>query len=138
MNQFFQRMKLALARFMQGRHGPDHLSTFTLFTGLAFSLIGSFTGIGILPFIGFVLYGLTLFRMFSRNNEARIRENQKYLTLISDWKTRITQFVRRLKNRKNYKYFHCPQCKVLLRLSRGCGEKEITCVRCGHQFKQKA
>jgi hypothetical protein len=27
---------------------------------------------------------------------------------------------------------------VLLRMKRGSGEKDITCVRCGHQFKQKA
>ena len=43
-----------------------------------------------------------------------------------------------MKNRKDYKYFKCPNCKVLLRLKRGCGEKEITCVRCQHRFKQKA
>ena len=32
----------------------------------------------------------------------------------------------------------CPQCKQLLRLKRGCGEKQITCAKCGHQFQQKA
>ena len=63
---FLQRLKESFARFMQGRHGPDNLGMFTLITGLACSLLGSFTGIGILSLLGFALYVWTLFRMFSR------------------------------------------------------------------------
>ena len=111
---FLQRLKMSLARFMQGRHGADNLGMFTLITGLACSLIGSFTGIGLLSLVGFALYIITLFRMFSRNHEKRMAENRKY------------------------RYFKCPNCKVLLRMKRGSGEKDITCVRCGYQFKQKS
>ena len=135
---FLQRLKESFARFMQGRHGPDNLGMFTLITGLACSLLGSFTGIGILSLLGFALYVWTLFRMFSRNNDKRFAENRKYIELTSNWKTRIRQFVKRMKNRRDYRYFKCPNCKVLLRMKRGSGEKEITCVRCGHQFKQKS
>ena len=31
----FQRLKMSLARFMQGRHGADNLGVFTLFAGRA-------------------------------------------------------------------------------------------------------
>ena len=122
---------------MQGRHGADQLGMFTLIAGLVLSLLASFTGIGIFSLLGLALYIWTLFRMFSRNHEARVRENQKYVALTSGWKTKLSQFWKRQKNRKEYKYFRCPKCRLLLRLKRGCGEKEITC-RCGHQFKQKA
>ena len=135
---FFQRLKMSIARFMQGRHGADNLGMFTLIAGLACSLLASFTGIGLLSLVGLGLYVWTLFRMFSRNHEKRLAENRKYIELTSGWKTKSSQFVKRIKNRSQYKYFKCPNCKVLLRLKRGCGEKEITCVRCGHQFKQKA
>ena len=135
---FLQRLKESFARFMQGRHGPDNLGMFTLITGLACSLLGSFTGIGILSLLGFALYVWTLFRMFSRNNDKRFAENRKYIELTSNWKTRIRQFIKRMKNRRDYRYFKCPNCKVLLRMKRGTGEKDITCVRCGHQFKQKS
>ena len=135
---FLQRVKAALARFMVGRHGPDNLGMFTLVAGLVCSLLGSFTRIGLLSLIGFVLYVTTLFRMFSRNHEKRMAENRKYIELTSDWKTKIRQFFRRMKNRRDYKYFKCPNCKVLLRMKRGSGEKEITCVRCGHQFTRKS
>ena len=135
---FWAKIKGFLFSFMQGRHGADQLGMFTLIAGLVFSLLASFTGIGIFSILGLGLYIWTLFRMFSRNHEARIKENQKYVALTSGWKTKTSQFIKRQKNRKEYKYFRCPKCKVLLRLKRGCGEKDITCVRCGHQFKQKA
>ena len=135
---FFQRMRQALARFMMGRHGADNLGIFTLLTGLVCSLLGSFTRVGILSVIGLALYIITLFRMFSRNHEKRVAENRKYIELTSGWKTKIRQFTRRMKNRRDYRYFKCPNCKVLLRMKRGSGEKDITCVRCGHQFRQKS
>ena len=135
---FMQRLKETLSRFMIGRHGPDNLGMFTLIAGLASSLLGSFTGVGLFSLVGFALYVTSIFRMFSRNNDKRIAENQKYIALTSNWKLKSAQFTKRLKNRKDYKYFKCPNCKVLLRMKRGSGEKEITCVRCGHQFKQKS
>ena len=135
---FWQRIKESFARFMQGRHGPDNLGIFTLLTGLVFSLLGSFTGLILFSLLGFVLYILTLFRMFSRNHEKRSAENRKYIELTSGWKTKLSQFIKRTKNRRDYKYFKCPNCKVLLRMKRGSGEKDITCVRCGHQFKMKS
>ena len=135
---FWQRIKESFARFMQGRHGPDNLGIFTLLTGLVFSLLGSFTGLILFSLLGFVLYILTLFRMFSRNHEKRSAENRKYIELTSGWKTKLSQFIKRTKNRRDYRYFKCPNCKVLLRMKRGSGEKDITCVRCGHQFKQKS
>ena len=134
----WQKIKMSVARFMQGRHGPDNLGMFTLIAGLVCSLLASFTGISLLSLIGFGLYVWTLFRMLSRNHEKRLAENRKYIELTSNWKLKSRQFTKRLKNRRDYKYFKCPNCKVLLRLKRGCGEKDITCVRCGYQFKQKS
>ena len=134
---FLQRIRISLARFMQGRHGTDHLGMFTLLAGLVCSLAGSFSGIFLFSLLGLILYFITLFRMFSRNHEKRMAENRKYVELTSGWKTKITQFIKRMKNRREYKYFICPNCKVLLRSKRGSGEKNITCVRCGHQFKKK-
>ena len=135
---FWQKIKLSIAKFMQGRHGADNLGMFTLLSGLIISLLGSFTRIGLLSIIGLALYIITLFRMFSRNHEKRMAENRKYIELTSNWKTKVRQFSKRMKNRKDYKYFKCPECKVLLRTKRGSGEKDITCVRCGHQFRQKS
>ena len=134
----WSRFKKSLSRFMQGRYGADNLGMFTLVMGLVISLAGSFSGIFLLSVAGLILYIYTLFRMFSRNREKRLAENRKYLALTGGIKTKTRQFFKRLKNRKEYKYFRCPECKVLLRLKRGTGEKDITCVRCNHQFHRKA
>ena len=135
---FFRKIGDGLRRWMTGRNGTDQLGLFTLITGLVISLIGSFTRSGILNFLGLILYIITLFRMFSRNLENRRKENLKFLKLTGDISLKTKQFFRRMKNRKEYKYFKCPQCKQLLRLKRGCGEKSVTCAKCGHQFQQKA
>ena len=134
---FLQRIRESFARFMQGRHGTDNLSLFTLITGLVCSLVASFTGIGLLSLIGMALYIWTIFRMFSRNNEKRWAENRKYIELTSGWKTKISQFIKRIKNRRDYRYFKCPNCKVLMRAKRGAGEMDISCFRCGFQYKKK-
>ncbi len=135
---FWSKIKAGMIRFMEGRHGTDNLGMFTLLLGLVLSLVSTFTGWGLLSFLGFALYIVTIFRMFSRNREARMKENRKYLELTSGWKTKTTQFIRRCKNRKDYKYFKCPHCRALIRMKRGSGEKTITCVRCSHQFNAKA
>ena len=135
---FMQRLRESLARFMLGRHGLDNLGMFTFIAGLVLSILSSFVGSGLMSFLGLALYICTIFRMLSRNNEKRIAENRKYIDLTSNWKLKSAQFAKRMKNRKDYKYFKCPNCKVLLRMKRGSGEKDITCVRCGHQFKQKS
>lgn len=134
----WSRLKLSVSRFMQGRYGADNLGMLTLFLGLIVSLASSFLGWPLLSAAGLILYIYTLFRMFSRNREKRLAENRKYLALTSGVKTKTRQFIRRQQNRKEYRYFRCPQCRVLLRLKRGTGEKDITCVRCGCQFRWKA
>ena len=90
---FWQKIKLGLARFMEGRHGADNLGMFTLISGLVISLLSSFTGIPLLSFVGFALYVVTLFRMLSRNQEKRFAENQKYIELTSGWKKKSSQFI---------------------------------------------
>lgn len=133
-----QKIKNALRTFMSGRHGADEMGTALLISGLVLSLIGSFTGIGLLALIGLVFYVWTVFRMFSRNNEKRYAENQKYLSISSKFISEIKQFFVRLKNIRKYKYFRCPQCKARLRLPRKVGEVTVTCGKCKNAFKQKA
>ncbi len=136
--RFGDRIRNGLQKFMAGRYGPDSLGVFTLSAGIILSLAGAFSGLGIISFLGFGLYVYTLFRMLSRKRENRQEENQKYLQITENAGTKTKQFFRRMKNRKDYRYFKCPQCKQLLRMKRGSGEKEIKCARCGHQFSQKA
>ena len=132
------RIKMAVARFMQGRNGVDNLGYHALMTGLIVVLVNSFLGMPLLGLAGNALYIYALFRMLSRNVSKRQAENQKNVHFLNNWKKEVKQFFLRLKGTKEYKYFRCPSCKNRLRLRRGCGEKHITCPVCRHQFDQKA
>ncbi len=132
------RIKMALARFMQGRNGVDNLGYHALWTGLIVVLVNNFIGSLILGLLGSALYIYAVFRMFSKNTVKRQQENSRYVYFLNNWKKEVRQFFLRLKGTKEYKYFRCPSCKNRLRLRRGCGEKHITCPVCRHQFDQKA
>lgn len=134
----WQKIKMSFASFMQGRNGVDNLGMFTLYFGLALSILNMFLNNFILSILAMALYFFTVFRMFSRNIEKRRMENQRYIQLTSDYKKRFKQFTLRVKNRKQFKYFRCPKCRAMLRLTRGCGSVKVTCGRCHHEFTEKA
>ena len=129
---------MGLQKFMTGRNGPDELSLAMLIISLIVSLISSIVGSIVLNLASMVLYILVIFRIFSRNVEKRYAENQKYVTFRQSFRRSCSQAWVRLKNSKKYKYFKCPQCRVLIRLERGCGQKHVRCPRCHHEFDQKA
>lgn len=134
----WNRIKGGLMRFMSGRYGGDRLSITCLWTAIILSLIGSFSGVSLLSLISLVLYGWTLYRMMSRNLVRRRLENDKFERFFNPISTRARQSLNRLKLRRKYKYFRCPQCRSMLKLPRKVGEVTMTCGKCGNQFRQKA
>ncbi|MDO4483496.1 MAG: hypothetical protein Q4C54_03390 [Clostridia bacterium] len=138
MNNFLQRLRVAIVRFMAGRHGLDELGLFTFVLGFGLSFVDMLFRTGFLSTLGFMLYLVTIFRMLSRNNAQRSAENAKFLHFKQNYKVLWKQFVTRTKNRREYKYFRCPGCKSLMRLKRGAGERDMTCPKCHTRFKQKA
>ena len=134
----WMKIKNGFRNFMRGRYGGDKLSLTLLFTGIACSMVTSFTQITVFYYVGLALYFIALFRMFSRNITRRALENQKFLMFFSKIATAVRQFFVRLKNSRKYKYFRCPQCGVRLRLPRKVGEVTVTCSKCKNQFRKKA
>ena len=135
---FWNKILLALRKFMSGRRGSDELSLALLIAGLIISLLSSIFGSSLLYWLGLVLYVISLFRMFSRNLTKRYEENRKYVEWLQKTKISFSQAKIRLKNMRKYKYFKCPECGALLKLPRKVGEVTVTCGKCRHQFKKKA
>ena len=121
----FRRMNDWLARFMYGRYGSDKLNLVLLCVGMAVSLTAGFSQLYLLNTLAWLLFVLVIFRMFSRNIEARRRENQRFLRLFH-----------RLRDRSN-RYFHCPKCRQLVRVPKGKGKINIHCPKCGEQFVKR-
>ena len=135
---FWEKIKQSLRNLMAGRHGVDQLSVTLVWVGLALYLITAVAGLEVLSLLPMAIYGYTIFRMFSRNEEKRAEENRRYVTAKNKVQTNVRQARTRFKNRKEYKYFRCPNCKAWLRVPRKAGVVTVTCGRCHNSFTQKA
>lgn len=128
----FRKLGDALRRFMAGRYGTDKLNQWMLGAAIVLmvlGLIGSRTGSAVLAAAGVLAYVpliWSIVRMYSRNIEARRRENAAF-----------QRFLTRLKDRE-HRYFTCPKCRQTVRVPRGRGKISIRCPKCGEQFVKKS
>ena len=135
---FLYKIRAAFARFMSGRYGTDQLNMAMLWTALGMTLVGSIAKLGILSLMADALLLLALFRIFSKNRYKRAQENQDYLAKTLKARQNASEWLNRMKNRKKYRYFSCPKCKMRLRVPRGVGNVTITCKGCKEKFDKKA
>ena len=122
-----------LRRVMMGRYGQDHLNVFLLIVAILLSLIASLLRFGVLSLISYVFLIVCIFRMLSRNINARRKENDRFIRFWWPIRTRILNSFRRLKDGRKYKYFQCSGCHCTLRVPRGKGKVQITCPKCGER-----
>lgn len=135
---FWEKIKQSFRSLMTGRHGVDQFSVMLVWTGLSIYVLSAVLRSGLLSLLSLALYAYTVFRIFSRNNQKRTDENRRYLGVKNKLSTGFRQARTRFKNRKQYKYFRCPNCKAWLRLPRGAGVVTVTCGRCHNNFTQKS
>ena len=126
----FQKIGDALRRFMYGRYGTDKLNKWLLIGALVLILLGGIGGkfvpaLSVLNLLAYIPLIWSIIRMYSRNIEARRRENMAF-----------QRFLTQLKDRDNC-YFKCPRCRQSVRVPRGRGKINIRCPRCGEQFIKK-
>jgi hypothetical protein len=134
---FFDRMRQGMQRFMVGRYGVDPLGRTLIWAAFAMIIIGNLLGVSLVVTISIAAYLYAFFRVFSRNREARLRENAFYLQKTEKLRAGARQGYARFQNRKAYRYFRCPKCHAWLRLPRGVGAVKVTCRQCGHGFDQR-
>ncbi|MBO5321958.1 MAG: hypothetical protein J6B22_05070 [Clostridia bacterium] len=125
-----------LMQFMYGRYGTDEL-TYALFIFAAIlSFVNVFLRSLILQLIVYALVIYALFRVLSRNPEARRRENRFFKEKVRFVKKQKEIYENR-KNDKLHVYKKCPDCKAVLRLPHRIGTHTTVCPRCGKEFKVK-
>ena len=123
-------MRKFLHRFMIGRYGPDHLSIALIILAFILSLLNAFLWYAPLLYISYFIFGLTIFRMLSRNITRRRAENDKFIRYWWPIKTKIGKIIQKIKDKRKYKYLKCPTCKSTLRVPKGKGKIRITCPVC--------
>ena len=141
---FFQRMGMAVARFMYGRNGVDQLNRalaaaylILFFVGMLISnLLKSDTLAYVFTVLENILVLILLFRTFSKNLSKRRAENQRWVNWW--WKIKSNNAGAKARHAdKDHKYFTCKQCKTICRVPVGKGKIIITCPKCRAQIQAK-
>lgn len=121
----FRKLGDAFRNFMMGRYGSDTLNKWLLIFGVVLILLGSLLGNGWLNLLAYVPLGWCIFRMYSRNIQARRKEN-----------TAFVNFFAHLKDRE-HRYYRCPRCRQTVRVPAHRGKINIRCPKCSEQFIKK-
>ena len=130
-----------ISNFLSGRYGSDELNRFLSVAALVFLLASVFTTrvlrgylSSFFEVIALLCILVSILRIFSRNPEKRRKENARYRSYTGAVKRRFLQQKTQFQQRKEYRFYKCPQCRAVMRVPRGKGKIRISCGRCGNEF----
>ncbi len=130
-------LRVRLARFMQGRYGPDALGRCMYFVLLVLLILNLFFRHYALYIAEGVLLLLYFFRFFSKNRYKRQRENAVFLKFTRTLLRPLLRAAHRVRDRKTHVYRRCPACRKTLRLPKRSGEHTVVCPVCQNRFSVK-
>ena len=130
MNNF----RMWLANFMRGRYGTDELNKALLAAALVLIIVDLLVRWRFIDILTVLLLIYIYCRMFSRNINARYRENQKFLGFISRFRRGGAPGFNR---DSSHKILRCPGCGSQMRVPKGAGTILISCPHCGNKFRKK-
>ncbi len=136
-NSLLKKIQKNVSCALNGRYGMDESGQAIYVLGILVYIAGLAWNNRILFVFSFLILLVSIWRMLSRNIEARSKENQRFLTLRWKLISRI-KGRRKGKDRKNYLYFKCPECGQNLRVPRGKGKIEVTCPHCKKVFDKRS
>ena len=128
--------------FMIGRYGAysgglDTLSKWLFFASLGLTVTGIFLphmSIArlIVNAVALGLFALVIFRFLSKNINARVQANMKFIRLLDN-----VLIILNIKSEGDKRIFRCPKCRAKVRVPKGKGKIRITCPKCRHEFIKK-
>ena len=136
-------MREKLSRIFSGRQGMDEFSKALFWMGLVCMLLSVLTA-GVLrgvfsllfTWLGLAMLIFSFIRAFSRRLGQREAENNAYLALRQKQRYSRQAAKERRAQRKDFCFFKCPGCGVMLRVPRGKGKIHINC-KCGYTLYRK-
>lgn len=140
MKNFFSNLGYKIQRFMVGRYGADQLwralIIFYLIAILITNIVYRFSKIAYysLSVLSLAIIIFAVFRVFSKNIEARRKENQEWLKITGVIRQKFLFAKERSKQRKTHKFVKCKKCKKVLRLPKNKGKLNVSCPHCKNQF----
>ncbi len=124
-------------RLMYGRYGIDELYYFNIYLYFLLVICNLIFRIPYFFLLELLVFVLTFYRVFSKNQKQRRKENECYLKIK---KTLLKPFQNRKRNwkdRKDFIYKKCHKCKTTLRipLPSERGIKHVVCPKCKRKMK---
>ncbi len=123
-----------LLRFLSGRYGVDETFFLIIIIGGILATVNIFLHSVILQLIVYAITFLAILRAFSRNFEARRKENAGVRRIYNTIR-RNTEIQRKRRMDYSHVYKKCPRCKAILRLPRRKGKHTTVCPKCSNKFK---
>lgn len=137
MKKFFGNIGGKMQQFMAGRYGQDELSRALSIAAIIGLLLACIPSLQFMYAPAIVLWVWSIFRSFSRNLEKRQAERNAYLRFIGRIKSWFSVKKKAWKERKTHRYYHCKQCKTILRVPKGKGKVKINCPNCHSEIIKK-
>ena len=140
MKDFFRNLGYKIQRFMVGRYGADRLwralIIFYLIAIVITNIVYRFSKVAYysLSVLSLAILVFAVFRVFSKNIEARRKENQEWLKITGGIRQKFIFAKERNKQRKTHKFVKCKKCKKVLRLPKNKGKLNVSCPHCNNQF----
>lgn len=127
-----------MAKFMYGRYGTDELSRIYLILAIACLAVHLLTRSIFFYLAGMVLLIYGIYRSFSKNTAKMSAQNQKYMTWRYKLVVKYNQTKKQWAQRRDYRFYRCPDCRQKVRVPRGRGKIAITCPKCKTEFIKKS
>lgn len=140
MKKFFSDLGYKFQRFMAGRYGIDQLwralLLFYLIAIIIANILYRYSKIAYGAFfvLSIAILIFAIFRVFSKNIEARRAENNSWLKFTGKIKQKFAFQKSRWQQRNTHKFVKCKKCKKVLRLPRHKGKINVTCPHCKNRF----
>lgn len=140
MKNFFRNLGYKFQQFMIGRYGIDQLwralLIFYLISIIAANIVYRFSRIAYiaLSVLSLAILIFAVFRVFSKNTEARRNENINWLKFTYRFRQRFKLSKDKWSQRKTHKFVKCKKCKKVLRLPKNKGKINVDCPHCHNKF----
>lgn len=133
------RIRERIMSFMYGRYGGDKFNSALLVLYLIVAIMNiivrNIYATSGLFFLQWAILAVVIFRMLSRNCQARRKENEWFCRNFSGLIKWFQYTCRRAKEFRYKRYRKCPHCRAVLRLPIKKGKHTVKCPSCKIEFK---
>ena len=137
MKQRFEKLGYNMQQWMQGRYGNDELNIALYIVSLAFFLCSLFPRMRFFSIPAMLLMLWSCIRCYSKDITGRSRERTAWLRAAGSIKSWFRLQQDKWRDRKEYRYFRCKDCRAPLRVPRGKGNIRIRCPKCHSEIQAK-